>query len=127
MASRAESAYEPRSYLVDASQFGQTYTATLRTDIAASELGRVAASVAQHRAACVLIQKREAGEFTSRDLAHRLGINEGMLSRYLTGAAPLSLVGLFELALELEDASILPELDDVYAAVRRAAASERTD
>lgn len=118
MASRAESAYEPRSFFADPALFGRTYTAALRGDIDPADAARAAASTAQHRAACVLVQMRDAGAFTSRDLAERLDVNEGMLSRHLTGAAPLSLVGLFDWALELGDPSILPDLDEVYAAVR---------
>ncbi|MCB0909137.1 MAG: hypothetical protein KDB63_18680 [Nocardioidaceae bacterium] len=98
------------------------YTAALRQGVALEERSLLAASLCQHRAACVIIERREVGEFTSRALAERLGIDEGMMSRYLTGEVPLPLTGLLSWAFELEDPSILPDLDEVYTIVRSNAA-----
>ncbi len=124
MAPRAESAYEPRAFLADPAQFGRSFGAPVRGGITAQERSQLAASLCQHRAACVIVERRETGEFTSRDLAARLGIDEGMMSRYLTGEVPLPLVGLWAWAFELDDPSVLPDLDEVYAAVAASANRE---
>jgi transcriptional regulator with XRE-family HTH domain len=117
---RIQSAYVPRTVLADTSEFGHLFGAPLRTNLTAAEFDQAVASLVQHRAACVVVERREVGEFTSRALAERLGIDVGMMSRYLTGEVPLPFVGLISWARELDDPSVLPDLDEVWATVRAA-------
>lgn len=120
MAPRVESSYVPRSYLASPEDFGRNYAASPRTGISAEELPELAASLFQHRAACAVREALAHMPLTQKELGESRGRGEGMISGYMTGAMPASLVELINWAQQVRDPSVLPDLDEVYAAARAA-------
>lgn len=103
-------AWVPRDHLQDPAAFGIDPAATYRQPADIAVAGEFMASVAQHRAALVVRTHRSAG-VTVRELARRLGTDEGYLSGQLTGRYPAGLDDLARWAIALDDISVLPTFD----------------
>ena len=116
---RAESAFIPRKYLTEPTSFGVDFTASVRPGIPVADTGKLVTALVQHRAACVVRLIRESGAITARALGQQLGHNEGTMSGYLTGAYPAVLAEITMWAMELDDSSVLPDLDEVFQQARQ--------
>lgn len=109
-----EPAWVPRDFLTDPAEFGKVPSPAHRSASAIEEAGQLAASLAQHSAALVVQSYRDSG-LTVRDLAERLGQNEGYVSGQLTGRYPAGYDDLARWAVVLRDPSVLPVVDDLTA------------
>lgn len=104
----------PRDFLADPAEFGKIPSPAHRHAANLDQAGQLAASLAQHSAALVVQSYRDAG-LTVRDLAERLGQNEGYVSGQLTGRYPAGYDDIVRWALVLRDPSVLPVVDDLAA------------
>jgi hypothetical protein len=109
-----EPAWVPRDFLIDSAEFGKLSSPAHRPAQSIEEAGHLASSLAQHSAALVVQSYRDAG-LTVRDLAERLGQNEGYVSGQLTGRYLAGYDDPARWAVVLRDPSVLPVVDDLTA------------
>jgi hypothetical protein len=109
-----EPAWVPREFLDVPAEFGKVASPAHRRAVGLDEAGQLAASLAQHSAALVVQSYRDSG-LTVRELAERLGQNEGYVSGQLTGRYPAGYDDLARWAIVLRDPSVLPVVDALGA------------